>query len=340
MSYYVYIPISGTTKLLVFSMDPGSGQLSRQHEVEMGKSGHAVCADPQRKNLYVGLKEGDECSIASYAIDAATGGLTLVGEVAIEGMVCYLSTDQTGKFVLAAYYMDGKATVHAIGENGALQEPAADCYETERCAHYIATDSSNRYAFVPHVAAANSIYQFYFDADSGKLRPNEAMPILACGAGLGPRHLAFHPALDIVYADNEQGSSVTVYRFDKDQGTLEELQTVSTLPPEGCEGNSNAQIQIHPAGKFIYASNRGHDSIAMFSIDAATGLITSLGQQAGEKTPRAFGIEPQGKFLFSGADGSEKLLTFRIGESGVLEAHGDACELGGGAGWVYPLKLG
>ena len=340
MSYYIYIPTSND-HLLAFSMDPASGQLTREHEVPMGKSGHAVCADPQRKNLYVGLRGGDSHAIAAYAIDPDTGGLTSVGEVPVEGMPCYLSTDKTGKFLLAAYYSDGLVTVHAIGEDGALRDPAVDRRETELCAHFIATDASNRYAFVPHVAAANSIYQFHFDVDTGKLTPNESVPVLAAGAGLGPRHLAFHPELDIVYADNEQGSSVTVYRFDGKRGTLEAVQTVSTLPDEGFDGdNSNAQLHIHPLGKSIYASNRGHDSIAMFAIDATTGMITSLGQQPGEKVPRAFGIEPNGNFLFSGADGSQKLLTFRIDERGALEPHGEPCDLGGTAGWVCPLKLG
>ena len=117
-----------------------------------------------------------------------------------------------------------------------------------------------------------------------KLSPNPAVPILACGSGEGPRHLAFHPNLDVVYADNEQGSSVTVYRFDTSQGTLQAVQTVSTLP-EGDfrrprKTNSNAQLHIHPSGKSIYASNRGHDSIAMFAIDPDTGLIRSLGAAA------------------------------------------------------------
>lgn len=340
MSHYIYIPISSEDHLLVFSMDATSGQLTLNHEVKLGKSGSVVCADANQKNLYVGLRAGDSHAIASYVIDPNTGGLTSVGEVSVEGMPCYLATDRTDRYLLAAYYSDGLVTVHAIGENGALCEPTVDRHETEVCAHYIATDSSNRYAFVPHVASVNAIYQFQFDASTGKLTPNDSVPKLACEAGLGPRHLAFHPNLDIVYADNEQGSSVTVYRFDRAQGTLEVAQTVSTLPDEGFDGeNSNAQLHIHPTGKAIYASNRGHDSIAMFAIDATTGLIRSLGQQPGEKTPRAFGIEPDGNFLFSGADNSYRLVPFRIDARGALEPIGEPYELGGSAGWVYPLKL-
>lgn len=339
MSHYVYIPIGSAEHLLVFAMDPVSGQLIPKHEVPLGKSPHAMCADPQRQHVYVGLSRDDAYAIAAYAIDQQTGGLTALGEVAVEGMPCYLSTDRTGKFLLAAYYSAGLATVHAIGADGVLQDPAACHYPTEMYAHSIITDPANRYAFVPHVASANSIYQFNFDEQTGQLTPNTTVPILACRAGEGPRHLAFHPILDVVYADNEQGSSVTVYRFDKDRGTLAAVQTVSTLPEGGCEGNSNAQIHIHPSGRSLYVSNRGHDSIAMFAIDLETGLITSLGQQPGEEVPRAFGIDPGGNFLYSGADGSNKLRTFRIGKSGALTPHGEAYDLGGTAGWVYPLKL-
>jgi 6-phosphogluconolactonase len=339
MSHYLYIPVGNADHLLVFAMDPDTGALAKKHEVPMGKSGHAVCADHKRQTLYVGLRQGEDYALAAYAIDPQSGGLTALGEVAVEGMLCYLSTDRADRFVLGAYYSAGLATVHAIGDQGAVGELACR-YPTEQCAHYIATDVANRYAFVPHVAAANSIYQFNFDAASGQLTPNEAMPVLAAAPGQGPRHLAWHPQLDIVYADNEQESSVTVYSYDPVRGILAAQQTVSTLPAGGWEGNSNAQIHIHPSGQFVYASNRGHDSIAMFAIDQDTGAIRSLGQQAGEATPRAFAIEPNGQFLYSGADGSNLLRTFRIGADGVLQEHGAAVDLGGPAGWVYSLAVG
>ena len=338
MSHYIYIPVGNTDHLLVFAMDPNTGALKKKHEVQMGKSGHAVCADHKRQTLYVGLGQGEEYTLAAYAIDQQNGGLTTLGEVMVEGMLCYLSTDGADRFVLGAYYSAGLATVHAIGDRGAVSKLTCR-YPTEQCAHYIATDVANSYAFVPHVAATNSIYQFEFDAESGRLTPNEIMPVLAAAPGQGPRHLAFHPKLDIVYADNEQESSVTVYGYDREQGTLAAQQTVSTLPEGGWAGNSNAQIHIHPSGKFVYVSNRGHDSIAMFATDPDTGAIRSLGQQAGEDTPRAFAIEPNGKFLYSGADRSHLLRTFRIGDDGILHEHGVPVDLGGSAGWVYPLTV-
>ena len=297
---------------------------------------------PSANTLFVGLRDGDDHAIGSYAINPATGVLTPIGEVAVTAMPCYLSTDPHGSLPVGGLLRRRHGHGPRHRQRRRFAGPAVDTYETERFAHYIATDPSNRYAFVPHVESANSIYQFLFDADTGKLTSNPVAPILACGPGEGPRHLAFHPNLDVVYADNEQGSSVTVYRFDTSQGTLQAVQTVSTLPDEdfpGREANSNAQLHIHPSGKSIYASNRGHDSIAMFAIDPDTGLIRSLGQQPGEATPRPFAIEPQGKFMYGGGDGSTRLVSYRIDEIGRLEPFGAPYELGGSTCWVYPLRV-
>ena len=188
MSHYVYVPIGSAQHLLVLAMDPLSGALAAKHEVPLGKSPHAMCADFARNNVYIGLRQGEAFAIAAYASDRQTGGLTPLGEVVVEGKPCYLATDCTGKFLLAAYYSAGLATVHAIGAYGALQEPAVCRYETETYAHFIATDPTNRYAFVPHVESANAIYQFDFDQSTGQLTANKHTPILACGAGEGPRH--------------------------------------------------------------------------------------------------------------------------------------------------------
>ena len=197
------------------------------------------------------------------------------------------------------------------------------------------TDASNRFAFVPHVGEANAIFQFRFDEDTGRLTPN-APARVAGGAGQGPRHLAFHPKKKIVYADNEQGSSVTAYRFDSEVGLLEPFQSLSTLPEDFTGENSTAQIHIHPEGRFLYVSNRGHDSIACFATDPRTGALTSLGQQPTEKTPRAFNLDPQGRFLFAAGLDSGRLAVYRIGLDGMLEPI-DISDLGHGPMWVLPV---
>ncbi len=340
MGHYVYIPTGDEARLQIHELDPGSGRLRLATEIELRGVGYASCTDPDRKYLYVTTRDEADIAVATYGIDPGSGDLTLIGEVDLAGHhPCYLSTDRTGRFLLAAYYSDGLVTVHPVGTDGAAHGPPADRRETERYAHWVATDPSNRYAFVPHVAAANSIYQFRFDETTGKLTPN-AVPKIAAGPGQGPRNMAFHPKLDVVYADNEQECSVTVYHLDRSNGTLKAGQTVSTLPEEGFEGEkSNAQLHLHPDGRAVYASNRGPDSIAMFSIDPESGAITSLGQQPAQKIPRSFGIDGDGDFLISGADQSTILTSFRIGAGGALELV-EECDIGATCAWVLPVKTG
>jgi 6-phosphogluconolactonase len=338
MAHYVYAPVAGENRVLVFAMDPASGKLTLKHQSELEAAPHASCFDPELTRLYVSTGMSKSPCVTCFAIEKRTGGLTQIGKLRPEGGPCYLSFDHTGRFLLMAYYSDGMVTVHGRNDDGTIQETAIDRHETQLCAHHIKTDPTNRYAFVPHVAGTNAIYQFLFDEKSGKLTPN-AVPKIDAGPGQGPRHLEYHPTLDIAYTDNEQECSVTVYSFDRARGTLAPLQTVSTLPEQGAaDPKSNAQLHIHPGGRSIYASNRGPDSIAMFAIDPATGLITSLGQQPSEAIPRPFGIDPDGDFLFAGGDGSPNLTAYRIDGRGVLEPL-ESYKVGTSTGWVLPVKF-
>ena len=338
MGHYVYVPTGGEPRLLILELDPGSGGLILKEEIELRAAGSAMCTDPDRRHLYVTTRQESDIAVATYAIDPGSGGLSLIGEVDLEGChPCYLATDRRGRFLLAAYYSDGLVTVHPIGADGAACWPRADRRETERYAHWVATDPSNRYAFVPHVQGANAIYQFLFDENSGRLTPNGKT---AAGPGQGPRHMAFHPRLDVMYADNEQECSVTVYHLDKTSGKLKAVQTESTLPAAGFEGEkSNAQLHLHPDGRAVYASNRGPDSIAMFAVDPVSGAIASLGQQPAGRMPRSFGIDADGDYLLSGADQSNILISFAIDGRGALEP---AAEYDAGApcAWVLPVKVG
>ncbi|HIM55555.1 MAG TPA: lactonase family protein [Candidatus Latescibacteria bacterium] len=341
LGHYVYIPIGGENTIQIHELDPASGALTLRHELTLPTCGRALCTDPGLNCLYVALHDDESnTAVVTCRIDAEDGGLTPIAEVDLEGhKSCYLSTDRSGRFLLSAYYSDGLVTVHPIGDDGAAHGPPADRVVTERYAHWVATDRANRYAFVPHVQSANRIYQFRFDAAVGKLTAN-AVSSVGAGPGQGPRHLAYHPVLDVVYADNEQECSVTVYHLDTAAGTLSAVQTVSTLPEAGFDGEkSNAQLHIHPDGRAVYASNRGPDSIAMFAIDPSSGAITSLGQQPAQKIPRSFGIDPDGDFLISGADESNILTTFRIDRRGDLEPVAEY-DIGGPSAWVLPVKLG
>jgi 6-phosphogluconolactonase len=300
-------------------MDPVSGHLEKLNEVVAPGRPAPLAASPDRRFLYVGRREANE--ISSFSIDHGTGGLSLLGTAPLESDPCFLSTDRQGKFLLSSYYNAGHAGVHPIDARGMAGSPTIEWLATGTGAHSIQTDPSNRYAFVPHIdnrGGPNAIFQFRFDPATGHLTPNSP-PRVAQPPQAGPRHFCFHPSKNILYFSNEQGCSITGYNFNPADGTLSAFQTISTLPA-GFQGtNSCSQIQISPNGKFLYAPNRGHNSIAGFAVDAATGQLTALGQTPSEPTPRAFSLDPQGKFLYSAGLGSGRLAAFSIdGNSGRL----------------------
>lgn len=337
MSCYVYVSLAGENKISIFTMDPETGKLQLKEDVSLSSGPGPLAVDPEQNFIYAGLRSTRE--IASFRIDRATAGLSLIKTISVEADSCYLSTDRRGRFLLSSSYGGGVAWVHSIGPDGAAQAPPVDWHITAPKAHSIQTDSSNRFAFVPHVGESNAIFQFEFDEETGRLTPN-VVPRAVPEEQIGPRHYDFHPTRDILYADNEQGSSVTAYHFDPAAGTLEAFQTISTTPEDFEEYNDCAQIHIAPSGKFLYVSNRGHDSIASFAIDDETGRLTSTGQQPTEETPRAFNVDPAGRFLFAAGLGTGRLASYRIDpDSGTLTPL-ETYDVGQNPMWVLPLDLG
>jgi 6-phosphogluconolactonase len=234
--------------------------------------------------------------------------------------------------MLCAYYQGGGAAVYRLGEDGAVGAPSQDWLATATGAHAIATDRSNRFAFVPHIAriqdnvleppknnpGPNVIMQFKFDAGTGRLTANSPLRVEP-GELFGPRHYCFHPTLDVVYFSNEQGCSVTAYRLDGATGTLSAAQTVSTLPQGYTARNTCSQIHLTASGRFLYVGNRGHNSIAGFAVDPATGHLTAAGHVPTEAVPSAFALDPEGNFVFAAGTASNRLASYRInGATGAL----------------------
>jgi 6-phosphogluconolactonase len=185
----------------------------------------------------------------------------------------------------------------------------------------------------------NAIYQFKFDENQGRLTPNTP-PILEMQEFLGPRHCCLHPSLDVVYFSNEQGCSVSAYRLDTTAGTLSALQTVTTLP-EGYSGrNTCSQIQISPSGKFLYVPNRGHNSIAGFSVNPASGELTPIGIVPTEAVPSAFSLDPEGKFLFAAGSASDRLASYRIDSNSGELTPIDTYDVGKRPMEVFAVNLG
>ena len=329
-----YIAIGGENKLLRFGVDTQTGNLTLLDEIALGGAPGPLAVAPAQRVLYIGLRSTNE--LVSYGIDEHNGALSRFGPtVTLDTDSCYLATDRSGRWLLAAYYRGGKATVHPLHRDGTIGDQPACTVQTEPYAHCIETDPTNRFAFLPHVAQSNVIYQYHFDEARGQLTPNSPARI-AHTPNVGPRHYVYHPTKAYVYFSNEQESSVTAYHLDP-QGTLTAFQTLSTLPTDFTGENTCAQIHIHPRGRFLYVSNRGHDSIACFAIDEKLGLLTALGQQPTEPIPRAFNLDPSGNFLYVSGQGNGKLTGYRVDQATGLLYPGESYHVGERPMWVMVL---
>jgi 6-phosphogluconolactonase len=193
-------------------------------------------------------------------------------------------------------------------------------------AHSINLDAANHFAAVADLGL-DKVLIYRFDAEDGKLAPNSP-PSVSVKPGSGPRHFAFHPTGRYAYVINEMKSTVTAFSYDAKSGTLKELQTISTIPEQFKDETSTAEVQVHPSGKFLYGSNRGHDSIAVFKIDESTGMLTAVDRTPTQgKTPRNFGIDPSGNFLLAANQDSDTVVVFRIDtQTGKLTPTGQKLE--------------
>mgnify|MGYP001303597961 CR=1 FL=1 len=340
MPLYTYVSVSEEDKVSIFLTDPTTGGLQKQGDVVVPGVPAPLAVDPGRRFLFVGRR--GSCEISSFQIDPDSGGLALIGTAPLESDPCYLATDRNGKFLLSTYYAAGKVAVHSIGDDGSIGDTPVEWLDTSSGAHSIQTDPSNRYAFVPHIAGAvgpNLIYQFRFDERTGRLTPNSPFKLVP-GEELGPRHYCFHPTKDVLYFSNEQGCSITAYGFDATTGTLSAFQTISTLT-EGYQGeNTCAQIQITGSGRYLYAPNRGHNSIAGFSVDATTAQLTPIGHAPAEAVPRAFGLDPGGNFLYAAGLDTGVMTSYRIdGDTGELEPL-ETYHVGKAPMWVLMVRTG
>lgn len=264
-------------------------------------------------------------ALSAFSVDAASGKLALLNHQSSGGSgPCFVSVDNAGKNALVANYGGGSVAVLPIDVAGKL-EPASCFIQHEGSgpdksrqegphAHCIKLDAANRFALACDLGC-DKVFIYHFDAATGKLTPGE-QPWMETEPGAGPRHLAFHPSGKWVYVLNELNSTLTAAAYDGEAGTLKSLQTLSTIPASGVPGNSGAEVVAHPNGKFVYSSNRGHNSIAMFAIDQQSGKLTSLGQHpVGGKTPRNFNIDPSGRYLLAAAQDSDRIVVHAIDQA-------------------------
>ncbi|MCX6902252.1 MAG: lactonase family protein [Verrucomicrobia bacterium] len=282
---------------------------------------------------------GRSGSVSAFAINKESGKLTFLNQQSSHGGgPCHVSVDATGKCVLAANYGSGSIAALPIRDDGSLGEATAFVQHAGSSvdkrrqegphAHCIVPDPVNRFALVCDLGL-DQVLIYDLDAANAALKPAQAK-FTAIKAGSGPRHLAFHPDGRFAYLINEMGCTMEAFAYDDGSGQLKEIQSLTTLPAGFTNQNTTAEVEVHPSGRFLYGSNRGHDSIVVYQIDRRTGKLAYVEHQSTRgKMPRNFAIDPTGQWLLAANQNSDNIVVFRIdSQTGRLAPTGQPIEVG------------
>ncbi len=332
--------------IYTFTLNPTTGETSDPELAAELENPSFVAISPSGKYLYavneVSNFAGDgkkpAGGVTGFKVDTKTGKLTKINSQSSGGPgACHLTVDQEGKCVLVANYGGGSVASFPINDDGSLQ-PATSFIQhtgssinkrrqTAPHAHSVNVDAANKFAIVADLGL-DQLLVYKLDAENGTLSANDP-PFVKTIPGGGPRHFSFHPNGKLAFSNNEMLLSVTAYKYNANKGVLTPLETYSTVPDEvETDGNSTAETLVHPSGKFLYVSNRGHNSIAMFRIQK-NGTLKPLGQEpTGGDVPRGFGIDPTGTFLLAGNRHANNVIVYRINQkSGKLNPTGTVLEI-------------
>ena len=318
--------------IYVYRMDMETGALRRVSVAGGVENPSFLTLHPNGHYLYAVNELGEPGGMVSaFAIDAETGSLTFLNKQDAHGTAtCHISVDDAGAYVYIANYSSGTAAVYPIlpdgrlGVAGDVVQHAGSGPHVQRQqgphAHSINLSPDNRFAFVADLGI-DKVMVYDIATTPGKLLPRTPV---GGAPGAGPRHFTFHPNGRYAYLINEMGNTITVFAYAAESGALTEVQTVPTLPEAFTGENTTADIHFVPSGKFLYGSNRGHDSIVLYAVDAETGKLRYIAHTTTQgKTPRNFAIDPTGTFLLAANQDSDNIVVFRIdAETGRLTPTG------------------
>jgi 6-phosphogluconolactonase len=307
----------------VYRADPATGAWTHvQHIGDLVNPSYLALSRDQR---FLYSVHGDEDYVTAFALDPATGQAKLLNRAATGGKNGVReAVDPSGKFLVVANYASGSVAALAIAPDGSLKDQHQlvqlpgdpGPHKVEQMSshpHDIVFDPSGRFVLVPD-KGLDRVFVFRFDGATGRLTPTEQGSVKS-RPGAGSRHLAFHPKLPIVWVLNELDSTIATYRFDTERGALTALQVMSTLPTDFTGYSTTAEIAVSPDGRFVYGSNRGHDSITIFAANPE-GLLSVVGwQPSGGSSPRFIGLDPTGRFLYAANEQGDTVVTFRVDES-------------------------
>jgi len=341
MTVYVGTYTGGTSAskgIYRLRLDLATGALTEAGPPTESASPSFLAMHPSGRYLYAVNESGGptkgEGGVSAFTVDGKTGALTPLNQQSSRGGgPCHLSLDAKGRYVLVANYGGGSVSVLPVQADGRLA-PAVTFVQHEGHgadpgrqksphAHWVELDKANRFALVADLGL-DEVLVYRFDAVKGGLTPHQP-PYTRLAPAAGPRHVTFSPDGRHAYVINELQSTVTAFSYDPQTGALGELQTLTTVPAGFTGPTTTAEIAMSPDGKFLYGSNRGHDSIAIFAVDAATGKLTPAGHQSTRgKTPRNFAIDPTGAYLLAANQESDTIAVFRIDRaSGALSPVGE-----------------
>lgn len=334
----VYVT-DGDAAIHLFDVDEATGALTAITTYDTGPGASQLAVHPDGLHLYATARGGGAGNrVLSYAIDPATGELTELGTSALTLDPVYISVDHDGGFALFADFGGDRISVHAIGGDFVVTEGPVDAHDVGNEPHSIVVSPDNAHVYVPH-RTGNEIRQYAFDAGTGMLTPLQPAAEPAA-QGAGARHLAIEPTGMHAYLSDEFSDTVTHFSRDPATGLLTRLESESTLPG-GFPGDQNTTADCHvtPDGAFVYVSNRGHDSLAIFSADPATGVVTSIGQVDTEARPRELEVDPTGRFVFAAGQDTGNVAAYLLdGGSGQLTPAGSSA-VGGSPLWVLAVEL-
>jgi len=301
--------------------DTETGRLTSPVFLEPAVAPAYFIIHPDGKHLYT-CNSDPGSSVSAYSIDRATARLTLLNKKPSGGGdPSYVSLDATGRFLMVANYLSGTFAIFALAPDGSIGERTAFVQhtghsvdpkrQTHAYAHSIRVDPTNRFVLVADLGL-DKLFVYRFDAKTGAVQPNDP-PFASVKPGSGARHTLFHPNGRIVYLINEMASTIIRFGWDSSRGALTEFETVSTLPADFHGSSACAEMLMHPNGKFLYASNRGHDSLAVFSADPESGRLTLVQHVPTQgKTPRNFAFDPTGRWLLVTNHDSDNAVVFRV----------------------------
>jgi 6-phosphogluconolactonase len=320
-------------------LDTETGELSAPVLAAEAENPSFIEIHPGGKFLYAVSESGDAGTVSAFAIDPDTGNLKLLNSRPSGGSgPCHVNIDRSAKNVLVTNYGSGSASVIPIKSDGSLAEPTGFVQHEGASvnpqrqngphAHSVNLSPDNRFAFVADLGL-DKIMIYKLNVEKGTITAND--PAFAkVKPGAGPRHFAFGIDGRYAYVINELDGTVTAFAYEPASGTLTEIQSITTLPDGFAGSSSCAEVRVHPSGRFLYGSNRGHDSIAVYRIDPAKGTLTFVEhERAGIKTPRNFNIDPTGKFCLVANQDGNSVIVFRIDQkTGALEPTGHKISIG------------